>query len=512
MQLRDFLLSSLKDLPGSRIFHIHVLVSSPRKSSSLFPHATVKNRTYVQDIFILLSEQLEEGKPRILVSAVEAALYHIPSTSSAIIYVSKVDSTGQTIRPSPTPALVTALLRYYVSPATRPLPAKHVWIHVFARAQKQYLFPNSSEHPNKHVLSDVQLCAWWKKILTAVARETLVPTPRMYYILPGFSELEARQALGELAISNAASSSSNAIPWTYGHPYSCKDIPSPFLQEGQDARYNLGHCIPWFDDDPKARFIDEIACTHQADIVKSPPRKKKRGHDEDDGDLGKAKSVAKIPGELALVTPDDFWERMSFRQECVAGAVTAFFVAIFPSEEVQQQPELLDSKPESAASYNIPQIGQVSYQLNKRVISTLLTGHDFSNSELAIEATKILEDGIKGLCDGLPTSSGLTAHENSSVARQATPEKEEKQAELPHTPPHPAKRPRLDEMSEISPNTLSEPVSTSETYNAHIYGSIHVQNAATGLISDKGTMTVPMKQEIGPVVTVLTARKKKKKE
>ena len=100
--LRDHLLHALSSLPGTRHFHIHVLVSSPRKHTSLYPYATTRPRVYAQDILILLSEQRDLSAPRIFVTAIEANVFNIPQTSSAILYVSKVDSTGQGARPSPT--------------------------------------------------------------------------------------------------------------------------------------------------------------------------------------------------------------------------------------------------------------------------------------------------------------------------------------------------------------------------------------------------------------------------
>ena len=92
MALRDKLLAALADLPGTRTFHIHVLTSAPRKHNGLFPYARPRPRTYLQDVFILLSEQKDPNAPHILVTAIEASVYSIPSTSSGVLYVSKVDS------------------------------------------------------------------------------------------------------------------------------------------------------------------------------------------------------------------------------------------------------------------------------------------------------------------------------------------------------------------------------------------------------------------------------------
>lgn len=190
--LREHLLSSLSFLPGSRTLHLHVLVSSPRKpSQSLFPYASPRPKCLVQDVLILLSEQVvshgaeqaatsskrnyeTNSTPRIFISAIEACVYAFPASNSTVLYISKVDGTGQGIFPSPTSTLVRAFLVFYASPrgllfATP--TTHHLWIHLFARSQRQYLFPNSADHPNKKPLGDVALCKWWKQILSHVAKD-----------------------------------------------------------------------------------------------------------------------------------------------------------------------------------------------------------------------------------------------------------------------------------------------------------------------------------------------------
>lgn len=510
MKLRDALLASVSGLPGTRDFHLHVLVSAPRRYSGLFPYATARPRLYAQDVLVLLSEQSPTlDAPRVLVAAIEAAVYNIPATSSAVIYISKVDSTGQGVQPSPTARLVRALLTYYIEPATRPFAAQHIWVHLFARAQNQYLFPNSGEHAGKRVLSDVRLCAWWKRIFADVAREIAArPAPHapekvgLYYVLPGYDELEARQALGEL------SASAVDPQWTYGHPYSQTDIPLPYQSSGKekDSRRNLGQFIPSFDDDPKARFMDEIACTTAVDGVKSPPRKRSRtatgSSTEEAGRDGEEK---RIHGELGVVSPDDFWERMSFRQECISGAVTGFFIAGF------SWPASSTDSSSSTPSPLAPQPGQVSHRMNRRLVSSLLTGHDFSNTERAVRATTTLEGAIRGLCDGLASADSAMppSHPVAVDDARTTPERELPPARQtlapPQTPPRVRKRPRVED---VTPNPFPEPVASLDTYHSYIYGSVATCNPS----AEEVQMESRQLPERGPAVTILAARKKKKKD
>ncbi|KAJ7175772.1 DUF1714 domain-containing protein [Mycena filopes] len=538
--LRDFLLSGLERIPGTREFHIHVLVSSPRKFHGLFPFARPRPRAYLQDILVLLSEQPTPDAPRVFTTAVEACVYNVPATSCAIFYVSKVDTTGQTIpgSPSPAAALVRALLTFYADPKTRPVKADHLWIHLFARAQSQYLFPNSADWEGKRPLTDVRLCAWWKRVLgevaEAVARsagDAATVKTGLYYVLPGYSQAEAEHSLLRAAASSTNATEATApdtpvLLWTYGHPYSQTEIPLPCpiptpsadLSDKEKPKHNLGYFIPSFDDDPKARFMDEIAYTADAEGVRSPPRKRARtltGHSNQDGipkDVGvpedkdlkekEKKEDTRILGELGKVSADEFWERMSFRQECVAGAVTGFFVAAFSGSPSSVSGA---SEPSPLA----PQPGQVSCQLNKRILSSLMTGLEFSTRDRAVKATETLEGAIRGLCEGIPVlgmappSRRDKAASQSETRRAGTPERLLAPPLPPSTPPRTGTSPY---MPDVSPNPFPEPVTSLETYNSHIYGSVYVRNAAR-----QGSATKATEPSTTGHVTVLAVRRKKKR-
>ncbi|KAK7048264.1 histone acetylation protein-domain-containing protein [Favolaschia claudopus] len=516
--LRDHLLNGLRDIPGTREFHIHVLVSSPRKFQGLFPYAHPRPRSYLQDVLVLLSEQSTPDSPRIFTTAIEASVYNIPTTSCAILYVSKVDTTGQSTSPSPAVTLVQSFLTYYADPTTRPVSADHLWIHLFARAQSQYLFPNSADFDGKHPLSDVKLCAWWKRVFSAVADTVGAHTDtaiRLYYILPGFSQLEAEHSISRAAVPSTSDVTERS--WIYGHPYSQSDIPLPCPAPAVDLQQkcpNLGHFIPTFDDDPKSRFMDEIGLPVDGEALKSPPKKRARTtapqskgpappKNQDAEKEGQGGKEERILGELGKVSTDEFWERMSFRQECVAGAVTGFFVGGFSSSSAERAA--------SGTSPLAPLPGQVSCQLNKRVLSSLMTALEFSTVERSIKATETLEGAIRGLCEGLapaPIPPRTAANTNARGLDRRTPEPEPSRALLapPSTPP----RRGSAYVPDVSPNPFPEPVTSLETYNSHIYGSISVRNPPLAAKSrSQENSGVP--REPAPHVTVLAVRKKKKR-
>ncbi|KAG6827416.1 hypothetical protein H0H92_011864 [Tricholoma furcatifolium] len=470
LNLRDTLLAALAGLRGTRTFHLHVLTTAPAKHAALYPFAIPRPRAYIQDTLVLLSEQLTPSSPRKLVTAVEVTLYNVPSTSSAVLYVSKVDTTGQAAAPSPTACLVRALLGFFVDPRTRTSVhgARTVWVHVFARAQAQYLFPNSAEYAGKRPLSDVRLCAWWQRMFADVERdlrgragvdENHDLKTRLHFVLPGYSELEAVQAL-----KNAGSVS--GAEWTYGHPYSQSDIPLP-CPGAEDSSGNLGHIIPSFDDDPKSRFMEEMAYTTNGEI-KSPRRKRRRTGSTTEAEEEKEKETPL--GELKKVNADEFWERMSFRQECVAGAITGFFTLGITSGSAT-----------SSIGPLAPQAGQVPSQLKKRVLTTLMTAVEFSSEERAVRGTEMVEGAIRGLCEGIPTSTRARTPPPSLVGPPTTP-------------------PRKSRVPEPSPNPFPEPTTSLDMYYKYIYGEVGVRNGECGEERKKSSNRV----------VVLTARKKKK--
>src|SRR5260370_3999739 len=353
--LRDALVDGLKGLPGTRTLDVYTLISNVVRDHELFFYSTNRPKVHVRHILVLLSQQDSNTQDarRVFVCAIESFLYSIPSTSSAILYVSKVDTTGQgTVRPNPTGALVQAFLQYYASPETRPAP--NIWIQLFARSQNQYIFPNSAEYLGKRVLRDMKLCKWWKDIFEKVAQRNDPNWVRLYYLLPWMPSLEALASLNNSLLGTSAS-----YPWTYSHPYHQTDVVPPCGGNWLESdSLSIAQLIPSFNDDPKARFLDEIACTRSEsteaivipkDFPTSPrPLKRVKTTEvkENEGS-SKTRSASALSSRksstnpaspisqkaLAAVAVDEFWERMAFRQECSQGAVTRFFTDIFYTDQ-----------------------------------------------------------------------------------------------------------------------------------------------------------------------------------
>lgn len=347
--------NSLASFPGAHTYTIQILRSQPRRSHALFPHATnLKTKVWQEEVLVLLSEDTDvsvilEGvetvsKASIPVFAIEASLYEIPSTSTTLLYISKVDTTGlSTTYPSPARTLTASFLAYHL--LHPPHQSKRIRIHVFAKAQGQYLFPGSVDNKGKKVLDDKGLIRWWKgcisQAVTSKSVLALSNVPKLFYLIPGLSHTEA--------LPYAPDDSSSAAKWIYNHPYST--IPSPlFVGDSTEKHWTVNDLVPAFPDDPKSRFLTSltssgVSATGEAD-------------DYDDvmnslasatflGQNGRKEGVERErERERRRLTCleggiEEFWERMAFRQECCSGVLVGFFVVAF---ENLSAPTKIDSE------------------------------------------------------------------------------------------------------------------------------------------------------------------------
>lgn len=524
----------------------------------------------MRHVLVLLAQQPpQNASERVLACAIEAFLYTIPSSNSSILYISKVDSTGQGhhLRPNPTRTLVVAFLQHFITPATR--PTENIWVHVFARAQNQYLFPNSAEYAGKRVLRDVSLCKWWKEALERAIRATEERFVRLYYLLPGYSAFEAKAMLYKFVTTTA----SDTYPWVYSHPYNQAIAPWPCgAAAAGDSQFSIAQLIPSLPDDPKARFLDEIASTpseapDSRPALPTSPRPAKRIRtgpaatsweeptlDSSQRQVSPAESIAPTanrtrqskavsvtPGALralASVPMDEFWERMAFRQECSQGAVTGFFTAVFASGASSKGPT------GGQADGAVP--GQQPIAVLERVISTLLN-LDFASTEHAIRATKVIENSIRAMCgvgpqtdnppgseiepagnttEFRPAAAGsstelLERANDLSVAESVSTERKHPEAEgeslilfrideEDDTAAPPRGPPRDD-------NNNRDPLAAPGAFASFVYGNVTVENAP--LPADPPPLSAVNGAQAGglsvgaggePIVTILQVRKKKR--
>ncbi|KAK4683918.1 hypothetical protein P7C73_g6290, partial [Tremellales sp. Uapishka_1] len=297
-----------------------------------------------------------------------------------LLYISKADSTGYAPSPLPlTRLLLVSFLRYFV----QTIPTLR--IHLFARSQNQYLFPNSIAGGKKKVLGGIGLCRWWKGVYedvveAAAAGPTETQTDiQLGFLLPSYDEAEARGLLG-------SSRSRTEDRWAYRPPF--HDDPAEL--EG----VSLAQLIPSLPDDPKTRFLEELV-VESAGPSLVPKKKDKEKEKLDPKEVRKEHLLlAREHAKAALdkLRPAEFWERMAFRQECISGDVTGFF-------------SLLSTHPTRTAGTSItlappPTSTQTqayfSPGIMERFLKTLLN-LDFGSREIAVDSTRLWEKSVAGI-------------------------------------------------------------------------------------------------------------------
>lgn len=194
----------------------------------------------------------------VIIYAIEIMIYKTPDGQQTI-FISKADTTGHYTlnasmeiikRPKLSYAKVTTgilrgLLRCFIDPEH---PVK---ICLFARSEKQYLFPLSSECPSKHILTGSQLLRWWIKVLMDTLKhdELISSVERARLQIPGNDSTRIKSFF-----PRSQSPDSPSVNWEVGDVFWPDDeLVLPAVK-----------CIPRFPDDPLTRFLDFLVTDKRA--------------------------------------------------------------------------------------------------------------------------------------------------------------------------------------------------------------------------------------------------------
>ncbi|KAJ3292522.1 hypothetical protein HK104_005220 [Borealophlyctis nickersoniae] len=240
--LVDSIATALSSTSGLTTHTIYTLVTTAYEDAPLFPSTPTTRRDRL--VLITTAEPSDDSQVFTFGMAVseftvsEAAGNSPPRT---LMYIEKIDSTGFGTRPPPTTSMSRAVVLGYVRYMAATCASPNLSVHVFARAQPQYLFPGSAQNPAKRVLSERALVKWWMKTLSAVdvaRREENDDTHRLrgFWFVPGESELSMR----DVAAVGAAPGGN--VVWTWGWPW--------------DASAAASSVVPRFPDDAKTKVLD----------------------------------------------------------------------------------------------------------------------------------------------------------------------------------------------------------------------------------------------------------------
>lgn len=379
---------------------IDAMQSQSRKMSntaSLFPYSHEQHKIWESRVLITVTSQIgkvDGTTAPLMASALEAYIYTIPATLSTVIYISKVDSSGYSALrpglkvPALTNLLMTSFLAYYIAPHTRPTP--RVYCRLFARAQKQYLFANSSEGGAKKVLSGLGLCKWWRSVFENAVFKARAPsiTLGLNCWLPGVNPAEAKNQLGPSRFPGAG-----PLSWSYAPPFGESETTPLYPDRTNTAARKLACLVPRFEDDPKSRYLDELVINASSKAQAALRREASTNLTNNSSEIT-AKAVqqrrkedeAKLRREAALsidkFKPAEFWETLSARQDCYPGDQTGFLglsvCPLLPSLIEPEQVKQLEARLENSTGFNSKIVGR---------LVTALLNHDFGSILYAMTAS-----------------------------------------------------------------------------------------------------------------------------
>lgn len=308
-----------KVLPAGAQITVRHVSSTPAPSAPLFAAAPGQNpeATFCESHFLSVSIDLpkdhgEHEGAEIIVFGMEVLVYTTAHLTT--IFVSKADSTGflhllKLPHKVSVLRLVSNTFLSYLA-RTHQRPGVRLVISLFARAQNQYLFPGSIENAEKHVLDDRGLIKWWCRSADPILREhepesasqdskqqsqtseAAKASATAYLIVPGCDRFETRTFFP----ATAKSDPQDRPRWLNSYP---------LHQMVHDPSAPPRCLVPRVPDDPKTRFLVDLddELPEPAEAENAPPA------------TGLWRSVRSV---------DQFWEMMSFRQECSAGRLVGF--------------------------------------------------------------------------------------------------------------------------------------------------------------------------------------------
>lgn len=329
-------------LPLTIRFFIHHLSSPAVTCPPIFsnPPGAEPESTECESHF--LSAAIDHNGGKLHVFAVEVLVY--TTSTLTTIFVSKADSTGylhllniKKGTPSPLKKLVLIFLAYLVE--TKYRKGVRLVLSLFARAQDQYLFPGSIENSGKHVLDDRRLIRWWCQIIDSIfdklsaksSQDAPIKSSNSFYV-------DGPRSRGYLRVPGCDFYETNAflprasLRKQYGEPRWLSSDPLRLLGK---PRHIQDRClIPRFPDDPKARFLTDLD-DELMGIEMQPSASPSKSHQ-----IGMWRSVKSL---------EQFWEMMTFRQECAAGRLVGFIWGLFTPLELVDRPfDILVDESESS--------------------------------------------------------------------------------------------------------------------------------------------------------------------
>lgn len=307
-----------KELPTGADLTVRHVSSTPAPSAALFaaPPGQKPEVTFCESHFLSVSIHSPDHEgAEIIVFGMEVLVY--TTTHLTTIFVSKADSTGfiHLLKLSQKFSVLRLISHTFLSylARTHQRPGVRLVLSLFARAQNQYLFPGSIDNPEKHVLDDRGLIKWWCRAVDPILRENNEESLSNKDTLSAEhkNEIKTTSATAFLIVPGCDSRETHV----FFPPSAKKDPRERSRWRAQYPVHQLCHnpsapprcLVPRLPDDPKTRFLidldDELPGAAEGENANATPS------------TGLWRSVKSL---------EQFWDLMSFRQECSAGRLVGF--------------------------------------------------------------------------------------------------------------------------------------------------------------------------------------------
>ncbi|KAJ3413521.1 hypothetical protein HDV05_007904 [Chytridiales sp. JEL 0842] len=357
--IKNALMQANHDVPDLRI---DVITSTLHDTMPLFDDDNDNQTTSLRQRIILISHL------NIMVYGLQASEFtvrrsDVSSGDRTYLYIEKVDSTGYS-NITKGANILRSILKGFINYLTRTAPGGSISLHLFARAQPQYLFPHSAKNPAKRVLNDRQLIEWWMKTLLYINSENLQSSNAVdqqygWWFVPGESEHSMSDIIRR---STSHLQLSFTFEWKWGFLFAKEGLPAK-------ATY------PRFPDDAKTKALKLVD-----------------------------KSVSQ----------SDFKEILATTGECSSGRLAAFFgLCVSGRAGIEQSTSIREEMPVKASAGLEP-------KEFAQFFDTLML-QDFSSESVAQSSTTLLFNKMDCLTSGHEAIQIASAKKSSGTIYQAKP-------------------------------------------------------------------------------------------
>ncbi|KAJ1822221.1 hypothetical protein LPJ56_003110 [Coemansia sp. RSA 2599] len=414
---------SLRKLPAGHSLSVHVIQTSDHHVESLTPRRRFSHfhseTTMSRRILVLVSQGA------VLVAGLEVHEFtsisvqtsgaHVPHLSPSVavdVCIEKIDTSGFLSTRMPLAKMLVAgylqsLHRYHVA-----IAVSTVGVHLFARAQPEYLFAKSQDNPSKHVLDDLALVKWWQSALNY----------GLQYAVRAGQNSENRTGAAADAVAIAAncmvpgSTASEEASWFLG-------ASQPASNDAADAGRTMGQYTA-----SKLAVATTTASSNASDHASNPGGTRwtwglpyvssARAHD----------CVLQFPDDpmtrLLSEPHSSFWsvsmllEMLAVSEECGSGRRTAYFSAALPVGRTQG---LSSSDKDDGTAEQ----GTLSFDDYDKVLIALFDREmDFSSHETALASSKRFLDFVSasfGISAIAIDTAGKPIEKSASEPKQQEP-------------------------------------------------------------------------------------------